>query len=153
MNDDPPPPERRLRRGREIRALMTVMGLVTATGCSEDARVSEGQALYAANCEVCHGEEGRGNGPMAATLPVPPVSLIEHVGHHSRAELVRLITGGIPPAMPPHTLSEEQITLIVDHVWTLVPEDQVAALREMQRQVEEMAAAAAGSTADQPIDP
>lgn len=98
--------------------------------------MSAGHSLYEAQCQMCHGETALGDGPMAGSLPVTPVSLIEHLGHHTRDELTRLIIAGIPPAMPPAAVGEEEIGLIVDYLWTLVPTDQVAALREMQRQVE-----------------
>jgi len=64
--------------------------------------------------------------------------LKEHLGHHSQAELIRLIQGGVPPAMPPTPLDEGQIQLVVDYLWTLVPEGEVAALREMQQHMEMM---------------
>ena len=127
--------------------LFTLAGLslpAAACGPPEDPAVAEGRALYEEGCLMCHGEDGLGDGPMASSLPVPPVSLIEHVGHHSSAEMYLLITRGIPPAMPPHSLTEEQVANIVDYIWTLVPEDQVDALRDMQRQIEEMGAPAGG---------
>lgn len=133
----------RTRVGR-LAALASTAVVAIACGPPEDPAIAEGRALYEAGCEMCHGERGLGDGPMASSLPVPPVSLIEHVGHHSASEMYRLITDGIPPAMPPHTLSEEQVTRIVDYVWTLVPEGQVAALRDMQRQIEEMGLPAVG---------
>ncbi len=148
MNDRETKPQR--TSGRPLRAAaivgctMSAALLVGACGPPEDPAVAEGRALYEVNCEVCHGEGGLGDGPMAASLPVPPVSLIEHVAHHSSDEMYLLITRGIPPAMPPHTLSEDQVARIVDFLWTLVPEDQVDALREMQRQIEEMGAPAGG---------
>jgi aromatic ring hydroxylase len=75
---------------------------------------------------------------MAESLPVQPARLVDHLGHHTMAELTRLITGGVPPAMPPAPVNQGQIGLIVDYLWTLVPEDQVEALRAMQLQMEEM---------------
>jgi hypothetical protein len=63
---------------------------------------------------------------------------MEHLGHHTQAQLVQLIQGGVPPAMPPSALSEEEVRLVIDYVWTLVPEADVAALRSMQQQIEEM---------------
>jgi len=125
---------------RTLRALAGA-GLIVAVGpaCSpEEPRIAEGQALYEANCQSCHGEGLRGDGPLASQLPVQPPSILEHLGHHTRAQLVRLITGGIPPAMPPAPVTPEQVQLIVDYAWTRVPESEVAALRAMQQQMEEM---------------
>jgi mono/diheme cytochrome c family protein/Cu/Ag efflux protein CusF len=109
---------------------------LVACGPSRGGEVSEGRALYEAHCMACHGETARGDGPLASTLPIQPPSILEHLGHHTRAQLVQLISAGIPPAMPPAALSAEQIQTVVDYAWTLVPEDQVAALREMQAQAE-----------------
>jgi mono/diheme cytochrome c family protein len=95
-----------------------------------------GQALFDATCAECHGQRARGDGPMAASLPVSPPSLFQHLGHHPRAQLVRLIQEGVPPAMPPAPLTEEQILEVVEYTWTLVPDSMVAALREMQRMAE-----------------
>ncbi len=37
--------------------------------------IERGKNLYATNCTACHGQQGRGDGPIAATLPVPPTDL------------------------------------------------------------------------------
>ena len=95
-----------------------------------------GQTLFEANCTMCHGEGGRGDGPLAATLPVQPPSLLEHLAHHTRAQLAQLIQTGLPPAMPPAPLREDEIHMVIDYVWTLVPESEREALRAMQEQVE-----------------
>jgi hypothetical protein len=73
---------------------------------------------------------------MAATLPVEPPSLFEHLGHHPQGQLVRLIQSGVPPAMPPAPLTEAEILEVIDYAWTLVPDSMVAGLREMQRMAE-----------------
>ena len=122
-----------------IRSLVSSSIALAALACSsEDPQVAEGQALYAAHCLSCHGEGLTGDGPLASQLPVPPPSILEHLGHHTQAQLVQLITGGIPPAMPPSPLTADQVQLIVDYAWTRVPESDVAALRAMQQQMEEM---------------
>lgn len=124
-----------LRRG----ALATLgLSALVACGPSDGPEASEGQALYEAHCMACHGETARGDGPLASTLPVQPPSILEHLGHHTQAQLVQLISTGIPPAMPPAALTADQIQTVVDYVWTLVPEDQVAALRETQARTEAM---------------
>ena len=73
---------------------------------------------------------------MAASLPVRPPSVLEHLGHHPADQLRRIILTGVPPAMPPAPLTEAQIRLVVDYAWTLVPDSLVEGLREMQRMAE-----------------
>ena len=138
------------------RAAAMGVGLYAALACglgAERAEVSEGQALFEAHCMACHGEQARGDGPFAASLPIQPPNILEHLGHHTRAQLVQLIRSGIPPAMPPAALTDEQIQRVVDYAWTLVPEDQVASLRAMQEQTEAMGGVpgmGAGTTAAPP---
>lgn len=110
-------------------------------GCGGDAperavASSEGEALYQAHCAMCHGDGLLGDGPMAAGLPVEPPSLFEHLGHHTEAQLIGLIQSGVPPAMPPAPVSEDEVRLIVDYAWALVPDSLVDGLREMQREME-----------------
>lgn len=113
--------------------------------------VSAGQALFEGNCVECHGTRALGDGPMAGSLPVQPPSLLEHLAHHTRAQLVQLIRAGVPPAMPPASLTEEEVLLVIDHVWTLVPEADVAALRAMQEQMEMMGTEMMGT--EEPVEP
>lgn len=108
------------------------------SGADESDTIAQGGALYETNCGMCHGEGALGDGPMASGLPVPPPGLFEHLGHHTRAHLIQLIATGIPPAMPPTALSDAEIGLVVDYLWSLVPEDQVTELRAMQEQMEMM---------------
>jgi mono/diheme cytochrome c family protein len=124
---------------RSVAALAGVAMSFTACGGGEDGEVvevSNGQALYAGNCAMCHGELGLGNGPMAASLPIEPPSLVEHLGHHAEDQLVRIIRTGVPPAMPQSPLSEDEVKLVIDYTWTLVPDSLVEELREMQRLAE-----------------
>lgn len=118
--------------------LGAVASLAGCAGADEVDPVAQGQALYETNCAMCHGEGALGDGPIASGLPVPPPGLFEHLGHHTRAHLIQLIATGIPPAMPPTALADDEIALVVDYLWTLVPEDQVAELRAMQEQMELM---------------
>ena len=109
---------------------------LTACGGGEAEQVSEGQVLFEAHCVDCHGERALGDGPMAERLPIAPPSLLEHLGHHPIKQLIQLIRSGVPPAMPPAALTDDQVRLVIDYAWTLVPDSIVAGLRDMQRQAE-----------------
>ncbi len=129
-----------MRRNRSLVLLAACVGSL-CVGCARSSETpaadsSSGVALYEANCAACHGAGGLGDGPLAASLPVEPPSLMEHLGHHKEDELIRIIGGGLPPGMPPSALSDDEIRRVVDYAWTLVPDSMVAELREMQRMAE-----------------
>lgn len=115
---------------------LTLVLAACGGGAPDGAAMSSGEALYAANCASCHGDRLLGDGPMAASLPIEPPSLIEHLGHHPMDQLVQLIQSGVPPAMPPAPLTDEDVREVIDYAWTLVPDSLVEGLREMQRQAE-----------------
>jgi putative copper export protein/mono/diheme cytochrome c family protein len=86
--------------------------------------IARGAALYPTNCAACHGAEGRGDGPLASTLPEPPADLTaEHLWAHSDGELFWWLTDGIKspegePAMPGFaaTLTEEERWNLIDFI-------------------------------------
>ncbi len=67
----------------------------------DPSTVAFGRALYQANCAVCHGAQGKGDGPAAFTLQPPPFNLQVHVPQHAPGELFYWISNGISfTAMP-----------------------------------------------------
>lgn len=66
------------------------------------ASVARGATNYAENCALCHGADGRGDGPAAAGLPIRPVDLTEpHLFAHSPGDLFWWISNGMDNgAMP-----------------------------------------------------
>lgn len=62
--------------------------------------VDAGYNLYQANCAACHGVDGNGGGPLAATTPVQPPSLKAHLSQHTDGDLFYWISNGLPGGMP-----------------------------------------------------
>ena len=123
---------------RSIRLAALGIAVMWAGGCRPDVapELAAGRDLYLGNCAMCHGDRALGDGPMAPNLPVPPPSLLQHLGHHTGAQLAGLIKSGVPPAMPPAAISEDEVRLVVDYVWSLVPESEAVTLRAMRDQME-----------------
>ena len=107
-------------------------GVTSATageaGSVADRAATSGAALYARHCAACHGSGGRGDGPNARDLPVPPAV------HASAAEMSKrtddrlfdaIYAGGFmlgrSARMPAYgeTLARSEIRLLVRHIRTL----------------------------------
>ncbi len=60
------------------------------------ASIVAGHAVYEQHCVACHGIDGRGDGPAAKTLPVPPANLTAaHLWMHSDGELFWWLAHGM----------------------------------------------------------
>ena len=87
---------------------------------TDAASLEQGRQLFKQNCIVCHGPEGRGDGPAAASLKPLPADLAMMVRHHPDGDLAWKIANG-RGAMPAWegTLSEDQIWMLVNYIKTL----------------------------------
>jgi putative copper export protein/mono/diheme cytochrome c family protein len=93
------------------------------TGFSANA-IATGADLYPQHCASCHGAEGRGDGPDAKGLPIPPADLTaEHLWAHSDGELFWWLSHGIEApegglAMPGFsgTLSDDEGWDLIDYI-------------------------------------
>ena len=59
--------------------------------------IANGAALYATHCTGCHGAQGKGDGPLAASLPRRPVDLLTepHTARHTAGDFFHWIGEGI----------------------------------------------------------
>jgi len=83
------------------RSLVVATPVTNAISASA-ASLARGQTIYTQSCLVCHGAEGRGDGPAGRTLRPPPADLRVHMAAgHTDAQLFDWITNGVSgTAMP-----------------------------------------------------
>jgi copper transport protein len=67
---------------------------------SSPESIAIGRSLYTQNCAVCHGDDGRGDGPQAAQLPVMPADFRQHVPYHQDEFFFLVISNGLGEIMP-----------------------------------------------------
>jgi mono/diheme cytochrome c family protein len=106
-----------------------------AAESAEQAAVSKGQQLYETICRACHGRYGRGDGPLAKNLSIPPadLTLAAKLETRSDAELVKLLRYGSgnkhTPMVASQVLNEEALRDVVAYLRTLyVPGKHVSVL-------------------------
>lgn len=87
-----------------------------------EASIEAGAAVFSANCVVCHGTEGQGDGPSAESLDPPPAALGEdHVQVLTDGELFWVITHGVEGTGMPAweaVLSEDERWQVVNFIRT-----------------------------------
>ena len=101
-----------------------LLASLVAAGCTD--RVDAGRQLYMTHgCAVCHGAGGRGDGPSAARMVVPPTDFANVDGYREGSSLeniARTIRYGmsVPGPMPPFAhISEEDARLLAAWIVSL----------------------------------
>jgi mono/diheme cytochrome c family protein len=83
---------------------------------SPDA-ISRGHAVYAKECEKCHGKAGHGDGPQAAYLATKPADLAELVQAQTDGSLFYKITEG-RGQMPKAKVNDNEKWAVIDYLRT-----------------------------------
>lgn len=91
---------------------------------AQTASEATGQQLYQTHCQLCHGPNGRGDGPAGRALDPPPVDLTQRPYRYGcePEPILRTLREGIPhTAMPPFggRLSERELRLLTNYVRSL----------------------------------
>lgn len=81
--------------------------------------LEEGRALFETYCAVCHGAQGRGDGPISAKIPAPPSYVSERLMQFPPGRIFHVITLG-SGKMPSYAsqLSADERWKIVTYVYT-----------------------------------
>ena len=108
--------------------LLTACGGVDSSGGLSAAQLTEGKALYEANCGACHGMNGEGEANWQSpnddgTLRAPPHDSSGHTWHHPDQHLLQITTKGgqgLNSRMPAFEdkLTDEEIKLVLAHIKT-----------------------------------
>ena len=79
--------------------------------------LARGKGLYTIYCNVCHGERGKGDGPIASKIPPPPAYQSTRVLGFAPGRIFHVITMGANK-MPPYAaqLSPDERWLVVTYV-------------------------------------
>jgi len=86
------------------------------TGFYTAQSIARGADLFAVYCAVCHGMEGRGNGPASKDLAKKPANLASHHTYaHTDGDLFGWITNGVGELMPGFGVDLDE-----DARWSLV---------------------------------
>lgn len=108
----------------------------------------DGEGLYLQHCATCHGAKGDGKGPLVLEEPARSFEQGGFSFGNSREALFKTITSGLPgrSKMPGFKayLTEEQRWKVVDHVRTLIPNEETISPKETELRVVDRPAVARG---------
>lgn len=73
--------------------LMTLLVAIPFKVSAEPPPAYEGRRLYVSYCQLCHGTNGKGDGPLAKAMKISPADLTTTVRSRSDTILTKIITG------------------------------------------------------------
>ncbi|MBI4401558.1 MAG: cytochrome c [Nitrospirae bacterium] len=108
-----------------VMAVLTVVLFSSWVSAQGEPRIRNGQAIYEEHCFRCHGLTGKGDGPDANALLVPPANFQTM---RSRAktdfELLTIIAYGVAFS-PMHgwrgRLTDDEILEVINYIRTIAP--------------------------------
>jgi mono/diheme cytochrome c family protein len=103
---------------------------------ASDALLTRGRAFYLARCVACHGNDGRGDGPLAGNLVGPPVGdLTDNEWKHGDRpdQVLTVIRQGVPNTRMDgwgRVLDPPELNAVAAYVYYLAKRTVPAELRE-----------------------
>src|SRR2546430_1224014 len=98
--------------------------------------IVNGFARYARDCSGCHGSQGRGDGPAAASLARKPANLVEHASQHRAGDLFWVIAHGVPGTSMPAFAPQLSASDIWDVIQFLFAQAEAADARALTSRVQ-----------------
>jgi len=97
--------------------LMILLIVLGVTGMATGDDLATGASLYEAKCQICHGANGRGDGPAAAALNPKPRDFTNPKFWQNNADekIKRTVTTG-KGMMPAFNLDDEEIKAITAYM-------------------------------------
>ena len=74
-------------------ALLTLLAASVPEVSASPAPAYEGRRLYVSYCQLCHGTDGKGDGPLAKAMQISPADLTTTVRSRSDTILMKIISG------------------------------------------------------------
>jgi mono/diheme cytochrome c family protein len=104
--------------------LCSLVALAAVLGVRREQTPATGRDLYRLRCAACHGAEGRGDGPVAASLNPRPTNFVDSTQHSARtdsavAEVIMRGRGAMPAFE--RMLTRVQVDSVVAYLRTLQP--------------------------------
>jgi cbb3-type cytochrome c oxidase subunit III len=73
--------------------LLTLITVIAPEVSANPPPAYEGRRLYVSYCQLCHGADGKGGGPLAKAIQISPADLTTTVRSRSDTILMKIITG------------------------------------------------------------
>jgi len=90
-----------------------------------DASLARGQEIYGQQCAICHGVQGRGDGPLARTMVRRPSDFRVHMAEgHTEGQLFDWLSNGVPETTMQgfaDQLSVEDRWNVINYLQTFAP--------------------------------
>lgn len=100
-----------------IALVLSLAVAVMLDGAAQGENLEKGEGLYQQKCVICHGTDGKGDGPAAAALSKHPAdfSKPEFWQGDTAKKITDVVRNGHTP-MPAFDLSTEEINAIIDYM-------------------------------------
>jgi mono/diheme cytochrome c family protein len=97
--------------------LMILLIMPGLAGMAAGDDLATGESLYKAKCQICHGANGRGDGPAAAALNPKPANFTNPSfwQNNAGAKISRTVKNG-KGIMPAFNLDDDEIKAITDYM-------------------------------------